>query len=122
MTTALIVIIGVFFLGMGCVALVAPTIVPRQFGMTVSGSGDNGRAEVRAVYGGFGLAMAAMLAVALVVAAARTGIIWTIGAALAGMAAGRVLSAIAGDRTRFYPNWFYFTIEAIAAAVLFAAA
>ena len=121
MTTPLIVIVGVLFLAMGCVALATPAIVPKQFGMTFEGGGDNGRAEIRAVYGGFGLAMAAVLSYALTNDAVRDGIVLTVGAALAGMAGGRVLSAILGDRTRFYPNWFYFTVEAVGAAALFMA-
>lgn len=122
MTTPIIVIVGVLFFGMGCVALATPAIVPKQFGMTFEGGGDNGRAEIRAVYGGFGLAMAAVLAYALMNDAVRDGIVLAVGAALAGMAGGRVLSAILGDRTRFYPNWFYFTVEAIGAAALLALA
>jgi hypothetical protein len=118
-TTPLIAIVGVLFFGMGFVALATPAIVPKQFGMTFEGSGDNGRAEIRAVYGGFGVAMAAVLAYALTNDVVRDGIVLTVGAALAGMAGGRVISAILGDRTRFYPNWFYFAIEAIGAAALF---
>jgi len=121
-TTAIIVTVGVFFAGMGCVALATPGIVPQQFGMTMGGSGDAGRAEVRAVYGGFGLAMAAMLALALVDQTVRPGVLVTIGAALAGMSGGRVISAVLGDRTSFYPNWFYCLVEAVAATALFAAA
>jgi hypothetical protein len=51
----------------------------------------------------------------------RTGILFAVGAALAGMAFGRLASAVLGDRTAFYPNWFYFVVEAVAAAGLFAA-
>lgn len=120
--TVVIVTSAVFFAVMGGVALVTPAIVPRQFGMILSGGGDAGRAEVRAVYGGFGVAMAAVLAVALVNDTARYGVVLATGAALAGMAAGRVVSAVLGDRTRFYPNWFYFAVEAVAAAALFAVA
>ena len=40
--------------------------------------------------------------------------------ALAGMAFGRIVSAVVDDRTAFYPNWFYCLVEAIAAAALFA--
>ena len=50
----------------------------------------------------------------------RTGILITVGAALAGMAFGRVVSAVVDDRTAFYPNWFYCLVEALAAAALFA--
>ena len=35
------------------------------------------------------------------------------------MAVGRVASAVLGDRTSFYPNWFYCLVEAVAAAALF---
>lgn len=125
MTTVPIVVVGVLFLAMGTVALIRPTVVLEQFGMRLgtdgADEGASGRSEVRAVYGGFGLAMAVMLAVALVVDAARTGIIWTVAAALAGMALGRVVSALAGDRTRFYPNWFYFCVEILAAGALISA-
>jgi len=83
--------------------------------------GDASRSEVRAVYGGFGLAIAAVLAYAAAVDGdLRTGILITVGAALVGMAFGRVAAAILGDRTAFYPNWFYFLVEAVAAGVLFA--
>ena len=41
----------------------------------------------------------------------------TVAAALAGMALGRVVSAV-DSRTSFYPNWFYFLVECLAAAAL----
>jgi hypothetical protein len=31
----------------------------------------------------------------------------------------RVVSAVVDDRTPFYPNWFYFIVEAVVAAALF---
>ena len=46
----------------------------------------------------------------------------TVGVALAGMAFGRLVSAVVDSRTPFYPNWFYFLVEAIAAAALLATA
>jgi hypothetical protein len=51
----------------------------------------------------------------------RTGIIITVAAALAGMALGRIVSAV-DARTPFYPNWFYCLVEALAAAAQFATA
>jgi hypothetical protein len=51
----------------------------------------------------------------------RAGIVITVGAALAGMAFGRIVSAVIDSRTAFYPNWFYCLVEIIAAAALFAA-
>jgi hypothetical protein len=38
-----------------------------------------------------------------------------VGAALAGMAFGRLVSAVVDDRTAFYPNWFYLLVEAAVA-------
>ena len=119
MAVAVIGVIAVFFLGMGVYALAAPAALVRPFGITLGESAS--RSEVRAVYGGFGLAIAAVLAYA---AAAdgdlRKGILITVGAALVGMAFGRVAAAVLGDRTAFYPNWFYCLVEIVAAATLFA--
>jgi hypothetical protein len=116
---AVIGVIAVFFLGMGVYALAAPAALVRPFGITLAKSAS--RSEVRAVYGGFGLAIAAVLGYGAVAdGELRTGILITVAAALAGMAVGRVAAAILGDRTAFYPNWFYFLVEAVVAAVLFA--
>jgi hypothetical protein len=106
---AVIGVIAVFFLGMGIYALAAPAALVRPFGITLGESAS--RSEVRAVYGGFGLADGEL----------RTGILITVAAALAGMAFGRLVSAILGDRAAFYPNWFYCLVELAAAAALFAA-
>jgi hypothetical protein len=115
--TAVIVVIGVFFLGMGSYALAAPAALVRPFGITLGQS--TSRSEVRAVYGGFGLAMAGVLAYAAVGAGShRTGITLAVGVALAGMAFGRLVSAVIDGRTPFYPNWFYCIVEAIAAGAL----
>jgi hypothetical protein len=116
---AVIAVIGVFFAGMGVYALAAPAALIRPFGITLEQPAS--RSEVRAVYGGFGLAIAGVLAYAAVAGGdVRTGILITVGAALAGMAFGRLVSAVVDDRTAFYPNWFYCLVEAIAAAALFA--
>lgn len=119
MTIAVIAVIGVFFAGMGCYALAVPDAIIRPFGITLGSAAA--RSEVRAVYGGFGLAIAGVLGYAVVAdGAVRTGILITVGAALAGMAFGRLVSAVLDERTAFYPNWFYFLVEAVAAAALFA--
>lgn len=117
--TAVIGIVAVFFLGVGVYALAAPAALVRPFGITLAQ--DASRSEVRAVYGGFGLAIAAILAYsALADAELRKGILLTVGVALVGMALGRVAAAILGDRTTFYPNWFYCMVEVAAASALFA--
>lgn len=119
MTIAVIAVIGVFFAGMGCYALAAPTAIIRPFGITLGEAAS--RSEVRAVYGGFGLAIAGVLGYAAVADGdVRTGILIAVGAALAGMAFGRLVSAVLDERTAFYPNWFYCLVEAAAAAALFA--
>ncbi|WP_406274772.1 DUF4345 domain-containing protein [Nocardia sp. NBC_00881] len=103
---------------MGGYALAAPAALIRPFGIMLTE--PRARYEVRAVYGGFGLAMAAVLAVAaLDPGSLRSGIMVAVGAALAGMALGRVLAAALDERTAFYPNWFYCAVEAIAATALF---
>jgi hypothetical protein len=117
---AVIAVMGVFFAGMGVYALAAPAALIRPFDITLTEAAS--RSEVRAVYGGFGLAIAGVLAYAAVAGGdVRNGILITVGAVLAGMAIGRLASAALGDRTAFYPNWFYFLVEAVAAAALFAA-
>jgi hypothetical protein len=118
-TIAVIAVIGVFFAGMGCYALAAPAATIRPFGITVGSAAA--RSEVRAVYGGFGLAIAGILGYAALAGGdLRTGILITVAAALAGMAFGRIVSAVVDERTAFYPNWFYCLVEALAAAALFA--
>jgi tellurite resistance protein TehA-like permease len=113
-----IIVVGVFFAGMGLYALAAPAALLRPFGM-VPGE-PKARAEVRAVYGGFGLAMAAVLGYAATTPGQlRNGIVITVGAALAGMALGRIVSGVIDRRTSFYPNWFYCLVEAGAATALF---
>jgi hypothetical protein len=116
---AVIGVIAVFFLGMGVYALAAPAALVRPFGIALGEPAS--RSEVRAVYGGFGLAIAGVLVYAAVADGdLRKGILIALGAALAGMAFGRLVAAVLGDRTAFYPNWFYCLVEAVAAAALFA--
>ena len=81
---AVIVLTGVFFFGMGIFALARPAALIRPFGITLPN--PESRAEVRAVYGGFGLAIAAVLALAAIDATLRDGILITVAAALGGMA------------------------------------
>ncbi len=118
MTIAVIVVIAVFFAGMGGYALAAPAAIIRPFGIQLTEAAA--RSEVRAVYGGFGLAIAAVLSYAAMAVDVRAGILLAVGAALAGMAVGRLVSAVLDERTPFYPNWFYCLVEAVAAAALFA--
>jgi len=112
----LISVVAVFFFGMGLYALAAPASLIRPFGVTLEG--PESRAEVRAVYGGFGLAIAGVLVYAALNPAVSHAILITVAIALAGMAVGRLISASVDERTAFYPNWFYFLVEVVLAAAL----
>jgi uncharacterized membrane protein YeaQ/YmgE (transglycosylase-associated protein family) len=119
-SSTVIVIAAVFFTGMGIFALARPAALIRPFGITLPN--PESRAEVRAVYGGFGLAIAGMLALALTGHPARDGILMTVAAALGGMAFGRLVSVVIDRPKAFYPNWFYFLVELVGAAGLWWAA
>ncbi len=114
--TLVIIFAGVFFLGMGLFALARPAALIRPFGITLPS--PESRAEVRAVYGGFGVAIAGVLALAATDHPARDGILITVAAALAGMAFGRLVSGLIDRPKAFYPNWFYFLVEVVGAAGL----
>lgn len=120
MTVVIILAAAVFFVGMGLFALVRPAALIRPFGITLPV--PESRAEVRAVYGGFGLAIAGMLALAAMGHPAREGILITVAAALGGMAFGRLVSGAVDRPTAFYPNWFYFVVEFVGAGALLWAA
>ena len=86
---------------MGMGAMLKPVMVTKQFGIPdLSAAGRN---EVRAVYGGFGLMMAIALGVALRQPDMREVVLLMVAAALAGMAAGRVVSALIGRRFDAWP-------------------
>jgi hypothetical protein len=77
------------------------------------------RTEVRAVYGGFGIAVAVVLAVAgLDFGGIRTGAVTAVAAALLGMAAGRLVARCAEAPRAFYPIWCYFWVEIAGAGAL----
>ncbi|MCP3803118.1 DUF4345 domain-containing protein [Allokutzneria sp. A3M-2-11 16] len=121
MDTTVIIVVGVFFLAMGGYALAAPAALARPFRMKIDS--PEGRSEIRAVYGGFGLAVAGVLgAAAADFGGIRTGVVIAVGAALAGMALGRLISRAVDTRTAFYPIWFYFCVEVAAAGLLFTVA
>lgn len=120
MPTVVVYLVAAFFLAMGLYALVAPAAILRPFGFIVET--PQTRSEIRAVYGGFGVAIACMLLIALAQPGIRSGVLVTVGAALAGMAVGRVVSRLADTSTPLYPVWVYFLVEAVSATALFVAA
>lgn len=121
MLDALVYVVAAVFAAMGVYALVVPAGVLAIFGVRLEA--PDGRNEVRAVYGGFGLAVAALLVFAAASPEpASAGVLLAMGVALAGMAAGRLVG-IAVERPRsFYPVWFWLGAEIAMAAALLAAA
>jgi Domain of unknown function (DUF4345) len=113
--------VAAVFAGMGAYALAAPAAVLAIFGVEVASA--DGRSEVRAVYGGFGVAVAALLVAAAADAgSAREGILVAVGFALAGMAAGRIVARAVERPSGFYPVGLWFLAEVVMAALLLAAA
>lgn len=107
-----------FFAGMGLLAMVRPPGVVGRFGLDV-GTRD-ARNEVRAVYGGFGVAAAALLAFAA--ATDGRGQLWipSILAVLCfGMAVGRVVSWALERTVGSRVTWTWFGIEVVLAVALF---
>ncbi|HKY89528.1 MAG TPA: DUF4345 domain-containing protein [Nevskiaceae bacterium] len=97
--------VAVFFLGMGLVALVRPESILSFFGIPALTL--DARNEVRAVYGGFGVAIAGLLVMALRDDGLRAGVLVAVAVALLGMAAGRVVSAIVDRKVGGWPAVFF---------------
>ena len=104
---------------MGIGAIAKPALVTGQFGiLELTAAGRN---EVRAVYGGFGIFMALALVVALRQSDLRDGILFVVVAALGGMAAGRLVSAVI-DRAIDRAPLGFLVLEVVVAVLLVAAA
>jgi hypothetical protein len=116
-TAALIVAIG--FAAMGIAALVRPAFIWAPFGAVPTT--PEARSEVRAVYGGFGLAIAGLLFLTDDSAGLRDGVLLAVAVSLAGMAAGRLVSALVEPRTLLRSPGFFLVVEAGLAALTLAA-
>jgi hypothetical protein len=115
-----VLVIAAGFAAMGAGAVARPRLVLEQFGVAVET--PEGRNEVRAVYGGFGIAIAALLTVAaLGDPATADGIRVAVAVALAGMAGGRLVAAALERPAGAFPVWFYFAIEVVGAVALLTA-
>ncbi|MBC6465057.1 DUF4345 family protein [Actinomadura alba] len=116
-----IAVVAVFFLGMGGYGLVAPAALIRPFRMAADST--EARTEIRAVYGGFGIAMALVLALAAIdLGGIRRGVVIAVAAALLGMAFGRLVARVVERPSAFYPSWCYFWVETIGGGLLLATA
>lgn len=107
---------ALFFLVMGIAALVAPARILAPFGVKVATA--DGRSEVRAVYGGFGVVTAALLVLSVRVPHLRDGILVGTAAAMIGMAAGRLASAAADRTIGAFPALFFVVELAIAGTLV----
>ncbi|MDF3307728.1 DUF4345 family protein [Rhodococcus sp. T2V] len=121
MAEFLIIVVALFFAGMGVYGLALPARLIAPFGLTADSA--SARAEVRAVYGGFGVAVAGLLVFAAFDSyGIRSVAAVTVAVALLGMAFGRIVAAFTDRPTRFYPVWFYFVVEIVLAGLLLCAA
>jgi hypothetical protein len=105
----------ILFAAMGAALLWQPQYLTRLTKLELST--PESRNEVRAVYGGFGAAMALALFIALVYSPLRAGITLTIGIALIGMAAGRGYSAWLEPPSTII--WGFCAAEAVLGFLLF---
>lgn len=108
--------VAVFFAAMGLVALVDPAGVLEIFDVRVES--PEGRNEVRAVYGGFGIAVAAALLLGLRDPGLRPGTLVSLALALVGMAAGRLCSFVIDWSAGAAPVTFVAVELALAGALL----
>ena len=105
MVSLLVIAVAVFFLGMGIVALWRPALVLGLFGTVVNTS--EGCNEVRAVYGGYGVAMGVLLAGSFAMPASfRSSILLCVAVAVLGMMIGCLISFGIDRRAGFYPLLF----------------
>jgi hypothetical protein len=111
-------VIAVVMAVMGVAALVRPALIWAPFGVVPTTPAS--RSEVRAVYGGFGLAIAALLVFAVEDASAgvREGILLAVAASFLGMAAGRVVSALVEPRALLTWPGFFLLLELAGGALL----
>lgn len=106
------------FLLMGSVALVSPHSITRWVAITALPV--PARNEVRAVYGGYGVAMAVLLIVCRDHPLWRDGVVLTVSLALLGMAVGRLLSWLVDRRLDRYPALFMGTEVVLGVGLLIA--
>lgn len=119
--TSVVLVVALFFAGMGLVALARPATIWEPFGVTPSTPAA--RNEVRAVYGGFGVAMAALLVAALGADGdVRDGILLAVAAALGGMAFGRAVGFAVERPGGWFPAPFFLVVESVGATALLLAA
>jgi hypothetical protein len=113
--STVVLVIAASFAVMGLAALARPEQILAYFGTPTLTL--DGRNEVRAVYGGFGVAIAVLLASVASAPAYAPGVLLCTAVALYGMAAGRLFSFVADRAAGTWPRVF-FVVEVAAATAL----
>jgi uncharacterized membrane protein len=111
-------IVALSFLLMGIAAFMNPRNVLTRY-VGISADTADGRNEIQAVYGGFGVAIAVVLMLPIWMPEARTGVLVAVAGSLVGMAGGRVIAALR-ERPGRWPLVF-FVVESTGAALLLGA-
>ncbi len=115
MTAAGIVAAALFYALIGFAALLRPGSLLHSFG--IRAETPDSRNEIRAVYGGFPLVVAGLLAFSLTGTPLASGILLALALASAGMAAGRLVSAVVDRRLGSMPAIFT-VLELIVAGLI----
>ena len=113
-----VAVVAAFFAVMGVFALVWPSGVMLLFGTRDLNA--NGRNEVRAVYGGFGLAAGGLLLATLFGPNWGPGVQLAFAVSLFGMAAGRIISLAIDHQAGLMPWTFFLTEVALGGALIYA--
>ena len=102
----LIAVVGaaVFYAVIGLAAIAKPQTLLKGFGLEANAL--DSRNEIRGVYGGFPLVVAGLLLFALTRPDVADGILLAIAASSAGMAFGRIVSALIDRKLGQYPAMF----------------
>jgi len=102
----LIAVVGaaVFYAVIGLAAIAKPQTLLKGFGLEANA--PDSRNEIRGVYGGFPLVVAGLLLFALTRPDVADGILLAIAASSAGMAFGRIVSALIDRKLGQYPAMF----------------
>jgi hypothetical protein len=118
---AVIWVVAIGFAAMGLAALLRPALIWAPFGVVPTTAAS--RNEVRAVYGGFGLALAGLMIWATDAAVdVRHGVLLAVAVSLFGMAAGRLISAAVEPRAVWGWPGVFLLIELGAGALTLLAA
>lgn len=116
MTGTIGVVAAALFFGLiGLTAILRPRNLLQGFGITAEAA--DSRNEIRGVYGGFPLVVAGLLLFSLTRPNLSDGILFALAFASAGMAAGRIVSALIDRHMGKHPAIFT-ALELVAAALI----